>query len=266
LEIIILLKIILLGIIEGVTEFLPVSSTGHLIVFGQFIKFDESFSKTFDIVIQLGAILAIVAIYKDKLLDILQNIKKEKSQKFVINLFFAFLPAALAGFLLHGYIKGYLFSPLTVALALILGGIVMIIIENIRHKGSVTNIDNVTYKTAFYIGLAQMLALVPGVSRSAATIMGGLLAGLNRKTAAEFSFFLAIPVMFCATFYDLIKEAGNIDASAILYILAGFVVAFITAFIVVKWFIKFISHNNFKPFAYYRIALGLIILLLLFKG
>lgn len=257
-----LIKAIFLGIIEGLTEFLPVSSTAHLLISSYLIDFQSIKNNVFEIVIQIGAIFAICLIYRKKLFDVALNLNEKKSQKFLSNLILAFIPAALIGLALHGFIKEYLFSNLVIAIALIIGGIAMIIIDQKPRKSTIEEVDNIKPLKAFYIGLFQCLAMIPGVSRSGATIIGGLLLGLNRKTAAEFSFFLAIPTIAAATVFDLYKNFSQLTFSNAEIILAGLFSAFISAILVIKWFINFVSKNNFVIFGIYRILVGILILVL----
>lgn len=251
-----------LGAIEGLTEFLPVSSTGHLILFADLVKFNIPSASVFEIVIQLGAILAVCVVYFEKLFGVLKGVAtgKPPSLHFAAAVTIAFLPAALAGVLLHDFIKTVLFSPHIVAISLILGGVVMIAIERRKPPSSVKAIEDFTPALSLKIGLAQCLALIPGVSRSGATIIGALLMGVERKTAAEFSFFLAIPTMVGATTYDLWKNHSTLSANDMMTILIGFITAFIVAWFVIRWFIGFVSTKDFMPFAWYRIIFGIIIL------
>lgn len=261
-ELIIILKLIILGIVEGLTEFVPVSSTGHLIIASDMLNFNNDFAKLFEVVIQLGAILAVVWLYRDKILKLILSIfSDKKSYSFAVNLLIAFLPASIIGFLFHSSIKDYLFNPITVSFALILGGIAIIIIEKLNIKEKTVEALDIDKKSALVVGLSQILSLIPGVSRSASTIMGGVCSGLSRKASAEFSFFLAIPIMFAATFYDLYKSSDVINANSIIMISIGFISAFISALVVIKWFIKFISTHDFKIFAWYRIVFGICLLI-----
>ncbi len=259
-----LFKAIFLGIIEGLTEFIPVSSTAHLLITSYLINFQSIKNSTFEIVIQLGAILAICVIYRQKLFFTLFNFSQKKEQKFTLNIFLAFLPAALVGLLLHRFIKEFLFSNFVIALALIFGGILMILVDKKERKSTISEIDEISPKISIYIGLFQCLAMIPGFSRSGATIIGGLLLGLKRKVATEFSFFLAIPTIAAASFYDLIKNYSEIDFSGIQLIIIGLISSFLAAMLVIKWFVNFVSRNNFFVFGIYRIALGALILLLIF--
>ncbi len=255
---------LILGIVEGLTEFLPVSSTGHLILFRDMLGLRTPPGQVFEIVIQLGAILAICYKYRQKLFGVLITAHKNtSSQKFLVNIALAFFPAALIGVFAHDYIKEELFLPEVVAIALIIGGIAIILIESLVKRVRFRGIEEINWKTALKIGLFQSVAMIPGVSRSGATIMGSLLVGLERKAATEFSFFLAIPTMLGATVFDLYKNWGLLSVDSFLVIAVGFVMAFIAALFVVDVAIRFISTHGFKPFAYYRILLGVVILALL---
>ncbi|MFA7074951.1 MAG: undecaprenyl-diphosphate phosphatase [Endomicrobiaceae bacterium] len=261
-EFILFFKLVFLGIIEGLTEFLPVSSTGHLIIFADIIDFNSEIATLFEIVIQLGAILAVVWLYRRKILNLLASIFSEKkSFNFALNLLIAFVPAAVVGFFFHDIIKSYLFNPLTVAVALVVGGFIILYIENKNIEEKTKEALDINKKSALIVGLSQILSLIPGVSRAGATIMGGVCSGLSRKAAAEFSFFLAIPIMFAASLYDLYKNAPLLNLNSLLIIAVGFISAFISAIIVIKWFIKFISSNNFKIFGWYRIVFGIALII-----
>ncbi len=258
---ILLLKAFVLGIVEGATEFLPISSTGHLIITGDLLDFNDEKGKVFEIVIQLAAILAVCWEYRRKLIDTALHVTSQsKAQHFVINLFLAFLPAAILGLAFHSQIKAFLFSPLTVAIALIIGGFGILAIERFPLKADTKSIDNMGYKQAFQVGLAQSVALIPGVSRAGATILGGMLFGLNRKTATEFSFFLAIPIMFAATALDVYKSRDMLTTSDMGMFAVGFATAFVSALIAIKFLLRYVASHDFKPFAWYRIILGLIVL------
>lgn len=260
-DLILLFKAFIQGLVEGATEFLPISSTGHLIIVGDLLGFNDDKAKVFDIVIQLASILAVCWEYRRKLIDTALHIAHQnKAQKFTLNLFIAFLPAALLGLAFHGQIKEYLFSPLTVAVALIIGGIAILAIEQIPLKGKTVSIDAMSHKQALKIGIAQAAALIPGVSRAGATILGGMLFGLNRHTATEFSFFLAIPIMFAASGYDLLKNWKLLSIDDLGMFIVGFVTAFASALVAIKFLLRFVASHNFKIFAWYRIALGLIVI------
>jgi undecaprenyl-diphosphatase len=259
-----LAKAALLGLVEGVTEFIPVSSTGHLILVSHWLGETGEAAKTFDIFIQLGAILAIVWLYRARLTHTVRSARSDPaSRRFLLNLVIAFLPAAIVGFLAHDWIKARLFTPVVVAMALVAGGLLILLIERLRPRERVADVADVRPPTALGVGLAQVLSLIPGTSRSGATIMGGYALGLSRRAATEFSFFLSIPVMFAATLYDLLKSRGALGAADIPAFTVGFVVSFVSALIVVKAFLGFISRHSFRAFAWYRIALGAAILLLL---
>jgi undecaprenyl-diphosphatase len=252
-----LLKGAILGLVEGATEFIPVSSTGHLIVVSNWLGLVDERSKTFDVFIQLGAILAIVWLYRVRLAGAVAGARRDApSRRFLINLFIAFLPAAVMGFVTHQWIKERLFNPVVVAVALVVGGILILLIEWWAPKPSTHDVNVVPTRTALGIGLAQVLSLIPGTSRSGATIMGGYALGLSRTAATEFSFFLAIPVMLAATLYDLMKSWSVLAPSDIPLFAVGFIVSFISALIVVRAFLSYVSGHSFKVFAWYRIAFG----------
>jgi len=256
------IKVILLGLLEGATEFLPVSSTGHLIIANDVLDFTGEQAKTFDIFIQLGAICAIVWHYRLRLTyTVLSLFFESASRRFALNLLIAFLPAALLGLTLHKYIKAWLFNPVTVALALILGGFIILWIESRPGRARIDTVHDLTAKEAFKIGLAQSLALFPGVSRAGATIMGGLVSGLSRPAATEFSFFLAIPTMLAATLYDLYKSRQLLEDSDLAWLGIGFVSAFLSASLVVRVLLTYVARHDFKGFAWYRVLLGSLVLI-----
>jgi undecaprenyl-diphosphatase len=243
------LNSVFLGIVEGVTEFLPISSTGHLILFGDVLGFNTNTSKVFDVVIQLGAILAIVVLYWRVFISVLANWRMKQAQHFVRNVLLAFLPAAIIGAFAHDAIKEYLFNAWTVAMAMVIGGVAIILIEKFKPAAKIEGTEQLSMKTSLIIGFFQCIAMIPGVSRSGATIMGALLCGVERKAAAEFSFFLAVPTMFAATLYDLYKSRHDLSTEGMSQIAVGFVVSFIVALVVVKWLVKFIQTHDFKLFA-----------------
>lgn len=253
-----IIKAIILGIVEGVTEFLPISSTGHLILAGDILAFTGERAKTFEVFIQLGAILSIVWLYRAKLVSVIKGIG---THGFVIKVFLAFIPSAFVGVLTHSYIKHYLFDTVTVAMALIGGGITIIVIERIVKRPEVLDIDAIPYRLALGVGLAQVLSLFPGVSRAGATIMGGVVLGLERRVATEFSFFLAIPTMFAATSFDLVKSIPYLNIMDAMLFITGFITAFVVAILVIKAFLGYVAKYDFTPFGYYRIIFGGIILL-----
>jgi len=257
---------ILLGIVEGFTEFLPISSTGHLIVVGDLIGFHND-GRVFEIAIQLGAILAVVVEYRRKFIAVASGMFNDpQAQNFIRNLIIAFLPAAIMGVLFISLIKTYLFNPLTVATMLILGGLVILWAERREHQIRVKNVDDMTWKDALKVGLFQVVSMVPGTSRSGSTIIGGLFIGLDRKVAAEFSFFLAVPTMFAATFYDVFKHRDLLHASDVPMFAAGFITAFFSAWLAVRTLVRFVANHTYEIFAWYRIVFGLIILLTAYTG
>jgi undecaprenyl-diphosphatase len=255
---------IILGIVEGLTEFLPVSSTGHLIIVSDLLGDNGDKGKVFDIVIQLGAILAVCWEFRARLVKAFSGIASDTvQQRFATNLFVAFLPAAIVGLLFQKVIKFYLFNPVSVAMALIVGAIAIFVIERwyAKHGNArVTNMDDMTWKDALKVGLAQTLALIPGTSRSGATIMGGMVFGLSRQVATEFSFFLAIPIMFAASGYEMFKNRALLTADDLTSIAVGFVVSFVFALLAVKALIRYVMRHDFNAFAWYRIALGIAVL------
>ena len=259
-----LFSALLMGIVEGFTEFLPISSTGHLILLGELIGFEGPPGKVFEISIQLGAILAVCWIYRALIVDLLRGMwRPGRERYYVINLMLAFLPAAIIGFLFHKTITSLLFNPWVVSIALILGGIAIIAIEKLRPAPSIHSVPEIGPLAAVLVGLGQALAMIPGTSRSGATIITALLIGVERRSAAEFSFMLAIPTMFAASFYSLWKVRAEIDPSAFGQIAVGFVAAFVVALITVRAVLALIGRIGFTPFGYYRIALGSLMLLVL---
>ena len=262
-----LIKALILGIVEGLTEFLPISSTGHLILVGDLLNFNDEKGMVFSIVIQLGAILAVCWEYRIKINTVLAGIGSNKdSNYFILNLFIAFLPAAILGLLFISTIKQYLFHPIPVAIALIVGGVIILWAEQRKHIANVAQIEDMNWKHALKVGLIQCFALIPGTSRSGATIIGGLLFGLSRKAATEFSFFLAIPIMFAATFYDVLKHREFLHLDDIGMFSIGFVASFISALLAVRGLLRFISNHDFTVFAWYRIMFGIIILSTAYSG
>ncbi|WP_107928829.1 undecaprenyl-diphosphate phosphatase [Neisseria animaloris] len=262
-DIILLFKALILGIIEGLTEFLPISSTGHLIVVGDLLNF-KSNGKVFEITIQLGAVLAVIFEYRQRFTHVITHLGKDKAvNRFVVNLAVAFIPAAVVGLIFSKQIKVFLFNPITVAAALVLGGFIILWVEcrQLKTTPKVTNVDDMKMRDALVVGLAQICALVPGTSRSGSTIMGGMLWGLERKVATEFSFFLAVPVMIAATTYDVLKHYKLFTMQDIGLIVVGFISAFVAGLLAVKALLKFVASKNYVPFAYYRIVFGGLILL-----
>lgn len=262
-----LLKALLMGIVEGLTEFLPISSTGHLILVGQLLDFNGEKAKVFIIAIQLAAILAVVYEYRVKLGHTAATLTTEPaSRQLALNLLAGFLPAAVLGFLFYHEIKYYLFNPLVVASALVIGGVLILWAERRKHVVSVQTLDDLDWRRALGVGFAQALAMIPGTSRSGATIIGGLFLGLSRKTAAEFSFFLAVPTMLMATAYDFYMNWRLFDAGDIPLFVVGGLAAFASALIAVRTLIKFVSRHDYTVFAWYRIIFGGVVLLTAYSG
>lgn len=265
------LSALVLGVVEGLTEFLPVSSTGHLIVAGSLLDYTGDQAKMFEIVIQAGAILAVVWEYRARFLGVLAGLASDaQARRFVTNLAVAFVPAAMLGFLFGKAIKAHLFAPVPVACAFIGGALVILWAEH-RQKTQpgairVANVDDITALDAFKVGCAQCFALIPGTSRSGATIIGGMLFGLSRTAATEFSFFLAVPTLFAATAYTLFKDGHLLRGSDLPLFGVGFVAAFVSAFVCVRWLIRYVSHHDFVPFAWYRLAFGAFVLATAYTG
>lgn len=262
-----LLSALLLGIVEGLTEFLPVSSTGHLILVGELLGFNDEKGKVFEIAIQFAAILAVVWEYRARLGYALVSLPSDAaSQRLAGNLIVAFLPAAILGFLFLKEIKTYLFNPMVVATALIVGGVLILWAERRQHVVRAQTIDDINWRDALKVGFAQALAMIPGTSRSGATIIGGLFFGLSRRAAAEFSFFLAIPTMFAATSYDVYKNWHLFSRDDIAVFAVGGAASFISALLAVRGLIRFISRHDFTIFAWYRIVFGLLVLMTAYMG
>lgn len=260
-DLLLLLKALILGVVEGLTEFLPISSTGHLIIVGSLLDYTNEQSKVFKIVIQLGAILAVCWDFRERIAKVAGGIANDPlQQRFVGLLLIGFLPAAVLGLLFHGAIKAYLFNPITVAFALIVGGILILFIEKRAYHPHVEGVDQLRWHDALKVGFAQSLAMFPGVSRSGATIMGGMVFGLSRKTATEFSFFLAIPTMFAATIYDVAKNWQLLHIADLPIFAVGFIASFIAAMLTVKALLRYVGSHNFTAFAWYRIAFGIVVL------
>lgn len=261
-------KTVLIGVVEGLTEFLPVSSTGHIILAERLLHFEGPPGKVFEIVIQLGAILAVCVLYRAKIWSTMVGVtqRQPRAMRFAGAIVLAFLPAAIIGVTIHKYIKSVLFIPWVVAVALIVGGFAILAIERYAQRPRIKSVDDIDLKTALIIGFCQCLAMVPGVSRSGATIMGARVFKVDRATATEFSFFLAMPTMIGATVYDLYKNWSTLDWHAGAVIALGFVAAFISALLVVGAFVRFVSRHGFGIFAWYRIAIGSLALVLLLFG
>ncbi len=261
-------KAFFLGIVEGITEFLPISSTGHLILFGDWINFESNEAKVFEVVIQLGSILAVVWIFRQRLFQMIRGTLRLEPVEvaFTRNLLIAFLPSAIVGLLFIKAIKALFFHPGVVVVTLVLGGLIMLWVERRRPANSaldnanqVQTLEKITWKQALVVGCAQCLAMIPGTSRSGATIIAGMLSGIQRKTATEFSFFLAMPTMLAAAVYDFYKHAHLLTQQDTLAIAVGFVSAFLCALLVVRAILVFVSRHTYRAFAWYRIALGLVV-------
>ncbi|MGY3025407.1 undecaprenyl-diphosphatase [Pseudomonas lurida] len=255
------IQALILGVVEGLTEFLPISSTGHQIIVADLLDFTGDRFNAFNIIIQLGAILAVVWEFRGKIFEVVSGLPTQrKAQRFTVNLLIAFLPAVVLGVIFADLIHHYLFNPITVATALVVGGIIMLWAERREHEVHAETVDDITWKDALKVGLAQCLAMIPGTSRSGSTIIGGLLFGLSRKTATEFSFFLAMPTMVGAAVYSGYKYRDLFQPSDLPVFAIGFVTSFIFAMIAVKGLLKFIASHSYAAFAWYRIAFGLLIL------
>lgn len=264
-----LIKTILLGIVEGITEFLPISSTGHLIVAAAILDFNAVNQETFVIFIQLGAVVAVVLFYWNDLLTQVRTVRVDpRVQQLWLAVIIAFVPAAAIGVLIRGFVKSVLYTPVVVAISLIVGGIVLILLERrLEGRGTVEtaeteSIPTLTMRQAVVIGVAQTLALIPGVSRSASSIVGGMFAGLSRSAATRFSFYLAIPTLGLATIADLVLSLDELQPNDLVYLIIGAIVAGIVAWFAIRWLLRYIASHTFVPFGYYRIAAGIIILIL----
>ena len=256
-----IIKAVVLGVVEGVTEFLPISSTGHLILVNQWISFSGQFTTLFDIVIQLGAILAVVVYFWNRLWPFGKDRELAKATwEIWFKAVAGVIPAIVLGALFASKIEEKLFNPWTVTIALIVGGLILLYIEKTRRQPRFNSVHEIPYKTAFFTGLIQCLAMIPGTSRSAATIIGAMLLGVSRTAAVEFSFFLAIPTMVAASGYSILKSGLAMSASEMAILAVGFITAFVSALAVIRFFINYIQRRDFKPFGYYRIALGILVL------
>jgi undecaprenyl-diphosphatase len=266
-----LLVALILGIVEGLTEFLPISSTGHLIVAGSLLGYTGERAKVFEIVIQAGAIVAVCWEFRSRLVAVARGLFRDpRANRFVVNVAIAFLPAAVLGLAFNRFIKSVLFAPVPVAVAFVAGAFVILWAERRQRARPDTvridDVDAIRWTDALKIGFAQALALVPGTSRSGATIIGGMLFGLSRRAATEFSFFLAIPTLFAACAYEALKNRHLFAAADLPAFGVGFAAAFVSAFLCVRWLIRFVSHHDFVPFAWYRIAFGAVILITAYAG
>jgi undecaprenyl-diphosphatase len=256
-----LVKAAILGIVEGLTEFLPISSTGHLILAGELLDFNDEKGKAFLVVIQIGAMLAVIWHYRARFIDLALGLfSRRDAQIFIAKLFVAFLPAAIVGLLFANLIKSYLFGSAPVAVALMVGAFVILAVERAYKGGRVESVEAMTFRDALLVGLAQCCSLIPGISRAGATIIGGMLCGLSRKAATEFSFFLAVPTLIAAGGYDLIKHRQEFAAGDAGTLAVGLIVSFISALICVRWLLRYVAGHDLNIFAWYRIALGIVIL------
>jgi undecaprenyl-diphosphatase len=259
---VLLVKAAIMGIVEGLTEFLPISSTGHLILAGALLGFDDEKAKVFDNAIQTGAILAVILVYWQKIRSTIVALPTERqAQRFALNVLVAFIPAVILGLALGKVIKEHLFTPGVVATTFILGGFVILWAERRKHAAPrIQEVDDMRWTDALMLGLVQCLALVPGTSRSGATIIGGMLLGLSRKAATDFSFYLAIPTLIGAGAYSLLKERDALSAADLPMFAVGLLLSFVSAWLCVRWLLRYISTHSFVPFAWYRIAFGVIVL------
>lgn len=264
------LKVIILGIVEGLTEFLPISSTGHLILVDDFLQFDSIAGNVFEIFIQIGAVVAILVYYRHQLSDQLRKLlsddpeQRGNARQLWLGIVIAFIPAAVIGLLFDDLIEAVLFNPLTVALALIVGGVMFILVETLIKPQETSQIEldaqPLSLKQAFLVGCWQVLALIPGMSRSGMSIIGAMVTGIDRRRATEFSFYLAIPTLGAATLYTLLKQLNELSSDSLLYLAVGTLVSGIIAWLSIGWLLRYVSNNNFIPFGYYRIILGIIII------
>ncbi|MEY2809288.1 MAG: hypothetical protein RLZ66_799 [Pseudomonadota bacterium] len=276
-DFIVLLKAAVMGVVEGLTEFLPISSTGHLILAGALLGFEDEKAKVFDIAIQTGAILAVVIVYWHKIAGTMVALPTQRmARRFALNVLIAFLPAVVLGLLFGKFIKSHLFTPTVVASTFILGGFIILWVEgwgsrrkpdeHPNDRARIQNVESMTPKDAFKVGLVQCLAMVPGTSRSGATIIGGMLLGLSRKAATDFSFYLAIPTLIGAGAYSLYKERALLSMADLPVFLVGLLFSFLSAWVCVRWLLRYIATHSFVPFAWYRIAFGCVVLITSWGG
>jgi undecaprenyl-diphosphatase len=267
-DVVLLIKAAIMGVVEGLTEFLPVSSTGHLILTGALLHFDDDKAKVFDIAIQTGAILAVIIVYWQKIQATLVGLASQRqAQRFALNVIIGFLPAAIIGLLAYKAIKAHLFTPGVVAGAFIVGALIILWVEKTQPvKVRIESVDDMSPLDALKVGFAQCFGMIPGTSRSGATIIGGMLFGLSRKAATEFSFFLAIPTLIGAGVYSLYKERALLSMADLPLFTVGFVLSFISAWMCVRWLLRYISTHSFVPFAWYRIVFGIMVLATAWSG
>ncbi len=267
-DLLLLLKAAIMGVVEGLTEFLPISSTGHLILAGSLLGFHDEKAKVFDIAIQTGAIFAVILVYWERIRSTIVELPTQRrAQKFALNVLVGFLPAVVLALIFGKFIKAHLFTPVVVATTFILGGFVILWAEKRTAVATrVNTVDEMTVMDALKVGLVQCLAMIPGTSRSGSTIIGGMLLGLSRKAATDFSFFLAIPTLIGAGVYSLYKERALLSAADIPLFAVGLIFSFFSAWLCVRWLLRYISSNSFVPFAYYRIVFGVIVLITAWTG
>ena len=268
---VLLIKAAIMGIVEGLTEFLPISSTGHLILAGSLLGFDDDKAKVFDIAIQTGAIFAVILVYWQKIRDTLVSLPNDKqAQQFALNVLIAFIPAVVLGLLFGKAIKAHLFTPVVVASTFIIGGFIILWAEKRQQRNPATArihaVEEMTSMDALKVGLVQCLAMIPGTSRSGATIIGGMLLGLSRKASTDFSFFLAIPTLIGAGVYSLYKERALLSMADVPLFGVGLLFSFISAWLCIRWLLRYIATHTFVGFAWYRIAFGLVVLATAFSG
>ena len=276
-DIVLLLKAVVMGVVEGLTEFLPISSTGHLILAGALLGLDDDKAKVFDIAIQTGAIFAVILVYWQKIFSTVVALPtQQEARRFALNVFIAFLPAVVLGLVFGKFIKAYLFTPTVVASTFIIGGLIILWAEGwgraksegqtINDHARIVNVESMSARDALKVGLVQCLAMIPGTSRSGATIIGGMLLGLSRKAATDFSFYLAIPTLIGAGAYSLYKERELLSLADAPMFVVGLVFSFISAWICVRWLLRYIATHSFVPFAFYRIAFGIVVLVTAWSG
>ncbi len=266
-DFLILIKALALGIVEGLTEFLPVSSTGHLILAGALLDFNDAKGKVFELVIQTGAMLAVVWEYRRRFAAVLGGLTSQSSaQRFAGNVIIAFIPAGVMGLLLGKFIKSHLFAPVPVAIAFIVGAFIILWVEGKTRAVRIESVDDMSWLDALKVGFAQCFALIPGTSRSGASIIGGMLFGLSRQAATEFSFFLAVPTLVAAGAYDLYKHRDIFSASDLPVFAVGLISAFLSAYLCIRWLIRYVANHDFKPFAWYRIVFGIAVLITAYTG
>lgn len=264
---VLLLKALVLGLVEGLTEFLPISSTGHLIIAAQLLDFHDDKGKVFDLVIQSGAMLAVIWEYRRRFFGAVAHATHDPAaRRFLANLVIAFIPAAVLGLAFGSAIKAHLFNAVAVAIAFIAGGVLILFVERRQHHARIDDVDDMRWPDALKVGFAQAFALIPGTSRSGATIIGGMLFGLSRRVATEFSFFLAVPTLMAAGAYDLYKHRALFSAADTPVFAVGLATSFLSAFVVIRWLVRYVASHDFTVFAWYRIAFGIVVLATAYSG